>query len=831
MLEWNTTDNHTALPSDTPDPSPPGNHNRRFLMGLLFLVVGVLIGSVGVFWWRTRVVEEQMRADLLLFIRREEQARRFGLKEQVEQFMAEGVPEAWQARYEASFTPPPTDPLSVTVEIAALDLQGQDALVQVQVGRQVQERRYRQTVDGWRRAPLNLPEQGTNITHEQGGMTFQYHAADADFAKELITSYPDLIEVWEAWGGTLPEINRVSIQASEFMRPAYVVESTLNVATPSIVSLPPHWDLTGEEALRYWVAREIGARLMLNRINLPGDDRFINALVTVTALRWAGVEAPYSRLTTRWREIAATHSGSSFYDMPNQFQQIDPFAPTPQEAAALLMADLLYRQSGNEQIAQTMQSMRDARRWDVVFEAVAGLNTLEFETLARGGPVPGTILDTTSVRGVPLPTTIGQAFQLQIEGYDQPIWVETHEKTQVFLPNGIEVDRVCAPTFADIEIEGEWYESGLRLMAERITVADVQTTRIATVQPAPAETLYYTSHFEIVEGVPTTQLMAVNPNGSQTIVWSQPNVSFDPMTSSATQFMMPLHGITAVQNNVWDCDLQWIFHYSPLTGTVSAWVSNATPPLAASTYFWDEHRGIGMIVAVNFTEVGGNSPFWLMRLDGSEPYLEIKGHIRSGIPRAIRPGHDEILIHDYNANRIVLQEWWSDRVTWERPATSDYFFSGAVFDSTGQYLYVNRIKRQEDFDNFLSIASEIIRYDLKTGEELIIWSESMGGVQMMGIDANSERLYAIALLQESGELAVLQYENESWTSLIATNPDEQRYNYIRVCGKGGAFFVQSGNPLTEGDIPQKFNLFFITPEGELLPTPIPFDISAFPINC
>jgi hypothetical protein len=832
MLEWNITEDNTPLPSDAPDPTPRRPINRSVVIGVFVLLVGITIGVVAVFWWRARVVEEQMRTDLLLFIRREEQARRFGLQEQAEQFMAEGVPEPWQARYEDSFSPPPSEAISVTISIAELELQGDDALVQVQMGRQVQERRYRQTEQGWRRVPLGATERGESITFSQGDVVFQYHTADTDFATDLIAAYPDLIELWSAWGGMLPKIPRVRIEPGEFTRPAYMVESTLNVSTPSIASLPTHWDLTGEEAVRFWMAQEIGARITLNRINLPGDDRFIKALVTVTALRWAGIEEPYTHLTNRWRDIAATESGSSFYNSPHQSQQIDPFAPTPPEAAALLTADLLYTQGGNAQIAQTVQAMSGVRQWDAVFEEVAGLNTLEFETLGRGGPVPTTILDAPLIQGEPLPNTFGQAFQLQIEGHDQPIWVQTHEKTQVFLPNGAEVDRACARTFADIEIEGEWYESGLRLMAERITVAGWQSTKPATARPVPADTLYYISRFQDVGGISTIHLLAVSPDGSQTMVWSHPNITFDPMTRSATQFMMPLGGITAVQNNVRDCNLQWILHFSPLDGTVSTWMSNTTPPMAASSYFWDESRGIGMVVAVTFSEdTGSRSPFWILRLDGSEPYLEMKGHMLPGIPQAIRPGHDEILIYDYNANRIILQEWWSDRITWELPSTDDYFFSNAVFDDTGRYLYLNRIKQQDDFQDFLSITSGITRYDLETGEEIVIWNEDMGGVQMMGIDANGERLYVIALMHGSGELAIFQYEDGVWSPLIAANPEDQRYNYLKVCSNGGALFVRMGNPLTEGQIPQQYDLFFITPEGTLDPNPIPFELSDFPIAC
>lgn len=840
MLDWKINEENASFSSDAPEPARRTPFNRKHIFIFLLIVIVLASGGAVGLWWRAQAADAQMRDDLLLFIRREEQARRFGLVAQAEQFAADDVPETWFTRYAASFALPPIEPLSVTISIVGMKFQNSDALVEVQMGRQVQERRYRQTAQGWRRVPLGESAQGDDVSQPQDNIVFQYSPADSDFATDLMSTYPDLIDLWGAWGGELAEINRVSIQNGEFQRPAYVVETTLNVSVPKVITLPAHWDFTGEEAARYWVAREMGTRIKLGRLSptfLPGNSRFVKALVTVTSLRWAMADEPYRRLVATWSDLAATHRGSSFYDRPNHSQEIDPFAPTPQEAAALLMADTLYTQGGNERIAHFVRTMQGARQWDAVFAEVTGVNTLEFETLARGGPIPTTILEEIPVRGVPIAGNRFRSFQLQVEGYEQPIWVETNNETKVFLSDGREVAVECATAFPEVEIEGQWYESGLRLEATRIvgdTVSDAPSSHNILNEPAPVDTLFYFARAESdPEGNEITQLIAVNDN-TLTPVWSRPVLGFSPMYNSFSQHSMPLKGIAAIGFASWDCDLRWLLHYDPTTGREVAWFFPLMESLGDPKFLWDEGRGLGMVVLTTSGQAESQLQYALLELNKGNSEINFVGTLPLGEAQLMRPGRDEVLIYDSIGNQLLLYDWTRDLITWQMPSEENYLFGSNFFDPTGRYLYLTITALQEDPTNYLPFASKIVRYDLESGESDVVWNEAQGGIAIASIDANGTWLYAIARLSESGEVALMHYKDGQWHALFRQTPEDPELvllSNLRSCGNGGAFMIWSGNAQLEGAEPLGIEYYFVSPEGDLAPAIIPLKWSEYPISC
>lgn len=143
-----------------------------------------------------------------------------------------------------------------------------------------------------------------------------------------------------------------------------------------------------------------------------------------------------------------------------------------------------------------------------------------------------------------------------------------------------------------------------------------------------------------------------------------------------------------------------------------------------------------------------------------------------------------------------------------------------------------QIQREEQARRFglEAQASHMVRYDLQTGERNEIWNDEMGGIQMAGIDA-SGGLYALTLLQDSGDVAVMKYDNEEWFPLLTDNSDDCFYYNLKMCGTGGATFLRIENSLEEERSPEGFELIIITPTGELFPEMIPLDITQFPLGC
>lgn len=832
MLEWSVREDDFPLPTEPPDSTP----RRKALRLLLFAFAMMGIVLVGIVLWRTRLVRAEITHDLEQFIRREEQARRFGITDPVTQWVAEDVPATWLTRYENSFIPPPIEPIPVTIALVTLEIEGEEAIVEVQLGRQVQERRYRQTTQGWRRVPLNLAAEKP-IYERVDGTNFTFYETNRAFAERVLQQYPDLIEMWQGWGGNLPSITTVDIHNQELARPAYVQGDTLHIANPAIASVPAHWNLTGEEVVWYRMAREIGSRVTLNRVSaetLPGNDRFIEALVTVNALRWAVPQEIYTPLAARWRELATVESGASFYDRSATFQPIDPFAPTPEEAVVLLIADTLYTQGGEARIAEVVRMMITARNWDDVFRSTTGLTLLELETSAVGRNMPAILLNSSSISGSPVfvPYSMPHPnFQIYLLAFSQPIWVHTDLETEVYLPDGTKISSDCATVLPIFEIKGEWYESGLRFHAERIEAVAPPQLDIKNVIPAPADTFYYVATMEPdAAEIPGTQLVAVTADGTQTRLWRFARLTFDSMLPYPNQQIADSAGIMAVGTMLGQCHLQWIVRYTPDDGKIEHWLFYHNQNLAPLLYFWDEIGDRGIVAAPSLGEAPGQYQYWYLHPHETTPKSGATDYLPEGVPWMLRPGRDQILLYDKSVNRLFLYDLGGQREIWSIGIEPQHFFGTVVFDPTGRYLYVTITRQEENPNDALPESSTITRFDLQTGDNHLIWEQAMGGIAEGAIDATGQRFYVIAQRRGSGAIDLLKYEDEQWSSVFTGNATQEQYSYLRACGGGGAIFVRNQNPLTEGVIPLRYDLYRIDPNGEMRLTPLP-ELRQYPIGC
>lgn len=538
MLDWEITEKEALpVPEEAVPPPYPSRIGFYLIMGVIVLVA---IGAVGWVSWRFREREVLLTADLTGQIRAEESARRVGNRDRIPDLIAPGIARSWRDDYISQFRTPDGETRPADVSIEKVEYNGVMAQVWVRIGAQVQRRAYEQTPLGWRRVPLtiNATTFGDSAILADAGTEFAHQRTDDQFVIQLAADLPRLEQAILAWANdptaetpppTLLPL-RIVIQPQEnrpaLLEPIEPRAPVLTLNSPQVVALPAEWNISGDSAVRLAVAQMVWEQLPASRINtadLPGGNRFVNALQTVVALRWALTPAEYTALAAQWQAQAKESSWQSpFFSLTLGGGAIDPFVPQTQTSVLLMVAEQYVASMENEMawLAESHALLATATNWDEFFGATMGTTTLEFEASVRGIPAPADLPmpftatlsplaeDTSNIRG----------FAVTVEGQPHPIAIEALLGiTDVTLPNGTRMNAGCAALFGELEIEGTWRENGLRLTPTRLHVNRVALPTTFTHRAPPANTVTYVASYNdtIVNNTSgIAHLAALTPDGT-----------------------------------------------------------------------------------------------------------------------------------------------------------------------------------------------------------------------------------------------------------------------------------------------------------------------------
>lgn len=834
MLDWKITENETLPDEEATTPTAPRLWRRPFLIGAVLTVV-IVAGMVGTMV-RTRYLQAEttMTADLLTLARAEEQARRFNLTERVNQLLAEGTPDAWRSRYLALFdTPSASTPAQVSLD--SVQWEGSSALVDVRVGDQVQRRYYQLTGQGWRRAPLPLTAWGdalftyTYPNHER--IRVQYYQEDSTFARDVINDLPALMAILDGLTGkSLSEFAFV-ITPEELSGMVLAQErERLVVNSPRLVVLPLHNQLTGEEAVRYAIARTVLSHAITPRADpeqLPAHPRVVNALRTVLGLRWALSPERYALLRDGWREEVGAIWQSPFFAHPFQNDAIDPSDPTAVQAATLLVVDTLYELRGDAALMTAYRQLPFVTHWDELFAPITGLPTLHLEEEAEGNMAAHTPIPALPLTGTPrlMPDQPQGTYFLEVEQYPHLIELTLPERVTVQLPEGFHMPAACLALFPEITVEGQWREAGLRLTPNRMSVPTITASAYFTVTSPSAEHdtlmgIWRTTtpgRFNTIEALSTT----ASPEATGVPVFTQ--IYGKPLVvAQGIRGLEHSQGLLLTTLSDGECPLRWMVYYLPDAGIVRQWLvagdSNPNPPI-----YWDDLTQSGVtIISNSYSRFTEEDPFITYKIDGTLP---------EGTPVALRPGTSEMILTTAPqvGSRTALQrvdiETGAVLGEYALPEWMEYT-RGATFSHDGRYLFVTW--RGPNRYNVNGEVSTVVRYDMVEGTETVLWRPRDGNVSTYVSDSQAPILYAVTSPGRTGTV-VQRLAGDAPETFYRPSPGLDIF-YMLPCERGGVMVVSVQRILnqTVADMPK--TMVRLDANGIPQSDPIPIE-NRLPLLC
>jgi hypothetical protein len=831
MLDWEITETDT-LPHDEPLSSAELFHaRRRFWGGLVAAVALVALAVFGVLRMRWAAGESALAADLLTLIKAEEQARRFNLQERVAVLLAEGTPDEWRYRYLALFdTASSATPVEVKIESVALD--GISALVQTRIGDNLQRRHYVLTSEGWRRAPLPIAAWGDSLftyTYpDNERIRMQYYREDREFARAVMADLPALMATRNALEvESLQEFSLVLTpqELSGVLLSATPTRLVLN--SPQLVVLPLGNPLNSTEAVR----AQIASVLLQDKAStdiadevLPQNARFASSLRTILGLRWAVSAERYPQVREQWREQIGTQWQSPFRTLRSAEAEMDPSASTT-VSSALLVADAIYERAGEAGIISTLQAMQTATGWDAVFRQSVGMTTLQLEAAVQGITPPPDI-------ALPLDGTLlieeGEPLALAVPNVPQPITLtRADERVMVQLPGGMYLPDACLPLFPHVQVKGTWREARQRLMVNELTVPTLAATPYFTVTDLPTQSRAVVGTWGASEQL--DGLAALANDGTLIPILSQ---------SQEQPFLFVTSAFSGAQGQALvlttaappDCPLQWLIVYRPEQGIVAQWLMWWGRYPSAPTIIWDEASQSGlMVLENNRTDVG--APYWRLTPDNPLVEGEPDGRLPSGMLLGVRPRGEEVVVafpaeNDTPAlvrrihikTQVVLAEYSAPE--WMTRA------SNALFSHDGRYLFVTW--NGQNRYNVNGEVSTILRYDMETGAEDILWRPADGNLAYYVVDNQAPVLYAITTTGRAR--AQLQRLGEASPQRLYQPSGDDGLSYIASCDNGGVMVVAFERTIQRSiaDVPK--TLVFLDSSGTAIGDPIIVE-SGMPLLC
>lgn len=838
MLDWEITE-QDSLNTPEDETSPPPRPSRRGFYLILGAILIVGISITALFSWRFQERDNALEADLLGQIRAEEAARLVGNQDRVPDLIAPDLPRAWRDRYLNQFRIPDGESHPVEVSIEKVEYQGVQAQVWVRLGNQVQRRAYEQRAQGWRRVPLPINDEtfgGVSYWREQGVEIYK-QASDTDFAEEVANDMSALWESVGAWDGSprstkLP--NFVEIRPEE-LRPALLEVRTeapprIVVNSPQVVALPATMNLRGDSAVRLAVAQGMWEQLpnaRLSTVQLPGGNRFVNALQAVLALQWALTPEEYSTLTTQWHEQAkSTEWQSPFFALTTAGGNVDPFNPRNQAVALLVVADGLVSTIGTDPatLATLRPALENATSWDDFFGTVANQSTLAFEATVRGVALPENLSPAFTATLAP-PSREGasaRGFAVTVAGHPSPIVIEALQGgAEIGLPDGTTFNAACASLFGELEIEGRWLDAGLRLEPTSIKANHpVPPTTFTNLAP-PATTIAYIAEYADSSNNELRQISAMTPDGQLTpvLIPETPGRSLMysggwGVTDSNTGVMLSSEGMPS------SCDAQWLMRYVPGRGITGAWLARRENITTYLLPRWADQGGRGMVVRMNTGNLNDEAqmPFWWL-VEGAPTVLgEPDGYLPGGSGYLLNPSAESVLVYqvarpDTGRAAVTLVELatLTERAVYS-PPTPDYYGIDFAYSGDGTSLYL--AWQVPGISEGVAEGTVLEQVDLTTGTTTEWWSPDQGSLFFVVPDIQAPYLYT--MMVSATEPTQARLVRLSATEILPLNDSVTPFgiSMIRRCTQGGLLYMRVDTPLeqeTRFELDPRF-LHIITPD-------------------
>lgn len=590
MFEWDVIEEQEPLPELPATEGAMFGRSRRF-WAWVALIGGVLALLLVLFVYREMVNRrELMRADLEAFIRQEEQARAFGLRQQAAHLIAAGVSWEWWVNYLDSFAGQGDRPHPLDIQLVDVKFDGQGALVTLTVNGHRQMRYYRLVNQAWRRAMLPVEEVwGTRrfAVEPIEGVDLIYRPPDRAFAWQVARDLPALFTTLTDWPER-PRVVQIEIEPRD-LAPPLIAADKARIVLNSPLLVPQDGVLSGEGAVRLALATALldqadGTNESALSLPLLNATRFLEAARTVVAMHWALSPEEQAQQRNAWRETLG--------EWLSPFEALVAIDP-PQEAAllirrtdaaALLTAEYIYQTEGGVALAAIVRRLPRADTWDEVFLETLGRprEALEREVAAfvvAGTAGKGVAESRISANRSPLDPPLdaellafrsGRTVEALVGPDRLQVEIELPgRRNPIYADDGQPVAAGCLGPHSRARVEGKWVVRGKQFQAERVTITLARLPLVLRPLSPPADTLGYVVWRDPFR---PAEVLAVGRRGVLGPVLELENaVHIRPLPSDggpvrfAITFFVPA------------CPHYWVVLYAPREGLVAKWLAEREP--------------------------------------------------------------------------------------------------------------------------------------------------------------------------------------------------------------------------------------------------------------
>jgi hypothetical protein len=603
MTEWQIIDSENFPDGVAEEPVRSGSSSRR---RWLLLVGGIVLflGAVGALTLRQRQLESHtaLREDLTAHIF-EEETRRYLGQAGSDLIIAE-VSSSWAEAYWQTFETSVQSSPPEAIELTELDFDGHCAVVMAKLAQHTQARAYCLSEQGWRRAPVSTAAWGQEqpalaIT---AGVRLRFQARDQDFAETLAADLVPLLKKLERlprWSSvSLKDISlsplEIVIEPHDLHAPLIVTEAERIVLnSPWLVSTqaPEYAGLSGETAVRLALAKALLRRVepveLNSTANLPGVERFAEAVQTVIAMHLLLAPEMQEEMLTSWRTRLQGRWISPFFAnwQPGPKAQVS----APADAAATLMADYMVRLGSLDALHLALQLLPTTTSWDELFRTLLRRSTivLENETALQAELImtPDLSLNpekpllipplplTATLLSLGRPTPDGLRLYVSLPDRTTPLIVEVPADLSFSAPEGAALAPSCITPGTTLEIGGDWLEVNQRLRATQVMV---QQLRPFMIESAPVEPVAY-----VLTG------QSYDPQAMLALSRSGRLYPISPLSSTLQVFPLPVASAEEGLHFLFKLDLPacqgaWFGHYEPSRGVSGQWLA----PANLKQWFW-----------------------------------------------------------------------------------------------------------------------------------------------------------------------------------------------------------------------------------------------------
>ncbi len=734
MFEWEVLEEEKPLPELPPD-EPGDRRSRRFWIALA-LVVLTFAALLAVFVRREMAQRrEAMRADLEAFIRQEEQARAFGLRNQAARLIAAGVSWEWWVNYLNSFAQPGEEPRPRDVQVADMQFDGEGALVTLTVNGHKQLRYYRLVGQSWRRAMLPVERVwGTRrfAVEPLDGLNVIYRPPDRAFAQQVARDLPALYASLAEWPEQ-PRAAQIEFEPRDVAPPLIVAEEK-RIVLNSPLLVPQDGLLSGEGAVRLALAAALldqadGTDESALSLPLLNASRFLEAARTVVAMHWALSPEEQEQQLQAWQE--------GLGEWLSPFEAVVSLDPGQSAAvlirrtdmAAYLTAEYIYQVHGPQTLAALVRRLPRADTWDDVFQDVLGRSRADLERevaafvadTARKPEKSGSRLAPTSPPSKPplevelLAFRSSRTLEALLGTEKTPIQIELPARRDpLYAENGPPVPAGCVGPHSRARLEGEWVVRNQRFQADRVVLTSARLPLVLQPLPPPPDTVGYVVRLDPFR---PSAIVALREDGSLHPILELENAIH---LRTLPRYGTPLRFVLTFF--VPACSRYWVVVYGPREGVVAKWLTEAQAHAEGRAFFHTTWRAEAQdMLFFRSKPASGTWRYQVFRARPNVLVAEPVGWLPPGLlPIGWSAALDRIVALDLQADEPTVVLVASNLRPEKRiPLASTP--SGLQLSPDGKFLaFLLSLRETKGAKDTLAVV------DLATGTEVLRWSAPPG---------------------------------------------------------------------------------------------------------